>query len=227
MNTLPPQLVAAIHTRIADPKARHYTPGGMPLGAVSDSGEVMRLLEQQTPGSADAFGLVLEQMKAWGQQMPAMHVHVREDGISASSDYPDTYPLAAPATDADFHPLEAAIDRPLPGDLLQMWEIADGGWGPGLSHTTGHGPGISSASGALANLEDLRRRGPGYTGEMAWPTNLLPLTDGERGMISYDLDNGWIVAFDDYWCDRGIAIEQAFTTTHGSLGEWLEEWLSA
>lgn len=108
-----------------------------------------------------------------------------------------------------------------------MWAIADGGWGPGVSFTTGHGPGLHSAAGARTELKDLRRRGPGYTPEMEWQASLLPLTDGGRGMVSYDLDTGHIVAFDDYWYDSGVTrIDDAFSVTHLSLGEWLEEWVS-
>lgn len=229
MNMLPEPLVAALRERIADPARRHYRQPGERLGAFENAQDVARLMDDSPFGNGDIFREMLGKMAEWGHANPTFHVTRGPHGeIAASTDDKDAYPLAAPANEADLRALEAAVGRPLPGDVRQMWAIADGGWGPGFSFTTDHGPGLHSASGARVELEDLRRRGPGYTAEMEWPANLLPLTDGGRGIVSYDLDTGHIVAFNDYWYDEDIAaIEDAFATTHLSLGEWLAEWLES
>lgn len=229
MHTLPPQLVDAIRDRIADPLRRHYRNPGQSLGAFENAKDVANLMDESPFGNGDIFRDILGKMAEWGHPNPTFHVTRGPNGeIGASTEDRDAYPLAPPAGAADLRALEAAVGRELPDDLRQMWAIADGGWGPGVSYTTGHGPGLHSASGVLAELNDLRRRGPGYTGETEWPANLLPLSDGGRGMISYDLESGQIVAFNDYWYDEDIErIEDAFSVSHLSLGEWLAEWVES
>lgn len=225
MSNLPLSLVARITQRIQDPSRRHDFQSGAAVAVVSDPGELAGMFEAVTPGSGQAFQLVIDQMKAWGKELPAMHVTRNDDGtLAASSEDKHALPLAGPASAAAVARIEALIDRPLPGDLLQLYAIADGGWGPGTAYTSGHGTGFYSLDGIASTLEDLRRRGPGYTGEMAWPANLLPIAD-TTGPVSYDLDAGTIVAFNDYWYDDDLAIEKAFTTIYPSLAAWLETWV--
>lgn len=223
---LPASLIAELQQRIADPKRRHYRDDAEPIGTVSDPGELQRLFEQDGSASGTAFVAIRAQMAQWGQLMPPMHVARNSHGfISASSEDRDALPLAAPATDDDLRELERTIGCKLAEDLRQMWTIADGGWGPGLSHTSGHGPGLLSVKGCMSELADLRRRGAGYTGEIDWPAQFLPLSDGPTSMISYDLESGLIVAFNEYWEDDGLAAAEAFAPVHGSLGAWLLDWL--
>ena len=229
MHMLPATLVDRLSARIADPLRRHFRDRGERLGAFQYPQEVAQLMDESPLGNGDIFREMLAKMAEWGHSNPTFHVTRGPNGeIGASTDDKHAYALAPPATPADLRALEAAMGRELPSDLKQMWEIADGGWGPGFSFTTDRGPGLHSVSGARVELEDLRRRGPGYTGEMEWPAHLLPLTNGGRGMISYDLDTGHIVSFNDYWYDEGInSIEDAFPVTYLSLGEWLAEWLES
>lgn len=228
-NNLPEPLVLAIRQRIADSSRRHFRAPGERLGAFTDPQAVAQLMDDSPFGNGDIFREMVAKMAEWGHPQPTFYVTRGPQGeIGASTENKDAYQLAPPAPEADLDALAEALGRQLPADLRQMWMIADGGWGPGVSFTTGHGPGIHSASGARVELEDLRRRGPGYTGEMAWPDNLLPLTDAGGGMVSYDLDSGHIVTFNDYWFDEGIdTIEAAFAVTHLTLGEWLAEWLES
>lgn len=226
-HNLPEPLVLALKARIADPQRRQFRNQGISLGSFDDPEELFRLMDQDSPEGSTPFRDVVAQMKEWGQLMPTMHVIKNEAGLCASSTNQDDLTLAAPTSEAAFNILERLIGRPLPADLRQMWGIADGGWGPGYSYTTDHGAGLHSVEGSGVELEDLRRRGPGYTGEMAWPGNLLPLTEGGAGMVSYDLDTGHIVKFDDYWYDRDIAIDEAFSVTHLTLAEYLQEWLES
>lgn len=225
MAELSPALVARIVDRIRDPRQRHDVEPGAPVATTSDPGEIARMFEASSPGSSQAFQMMIDQMKSWGQQMPAMHVTRRDDGgLSASAEDSNALLLAEPATEAAVAEVERLIGRKLPADLRQLYAIADGGWGPGIAHTPGHGSGFYSLAGVAGTLEDLRRRGPGYTGEAPWPERLLPIAD-TVGPVSYDLSNGVIVAFNDYYYDDDLSIDEAFSPVYPSLAAWLEAWL--
>ena len=226
---MPDTLLTAIRERIADPARRHFRAPGKRFAAFENAQDVARLMDHSPLGNGDMFRSMLGKMAEWGHPNPTFYVVQGPNGeISASTEDSDAYPLAGPASEADLDALERTIGRHIADDLRQMWGLADGGWGPGYSFTTGHGPGLHSALGALAELEDLRCRGPGYTGEMEWPEHLLPLTAIDVGMTSYDLDSGHIVTFDEHWYDHEIArIEDAFSIAYLSLGEFLLEWLES
>lgn len=226
MSVLPSDLVGAIERRIADPVRRHDDIGGVPLETLSDPSAVFARLERENPElGRTPFRDVVAQMNQWGQQMPPMHFTAYPmGGLGASSEDERTFPLAGPANAVDIARIEKLLGRKLPADLLALYAIADGGWGPGVAYTGGHGRGFQSLEAVAATLEDLRRRGPGYNAEAPWPDNLLPIADF-RGPLSYDLDTGEIVAFNDYWYDDDLTIEQGFTVMHPNLESWLREWV--
>ncbi|MFC4295700.1 SMI1/KNR4 family protein [Novosphingobium tardum] len=227
MTALPPALVAAISARIRDPGRRHDPLGGTPGGVVTDPEELIAMFGRLSPEAEGPFRGVVAQMAAWGQKMPPMHVTNYPDGtFGASSEDADALPLAAPASEADIATLERKIGRKLPADLRALYAIADGGWGPGTAYTQGRGSGFQSLEAVGNVLDDLRRRGPGYTGEHPWPAHLLPIAD-TTGPVSYNLDTGEIVAFNDYYFDDGQTVEEAFTVLHPSLAAWLEEWVAS
>lgn len=228
MNALPSDLVAKIEQRIADPVRRHDDLGGVPDGVLAEPSEVFARLELGNPElGTTPFRDVVAQMNLWGQSMPPMHFTRYANGsVGASSEDERAFPLAGPAIAADISRIEGLIARKLPADLRALYAIADGGWGPGLAYTGGLGRGFQSLDAVAATLEDLRRRGPGYTGEAKWPDNLLPIAD-TTGPISYNLDTGKIVAFNDYYYDDGLTIEQAFTIIYPDLETWLREWVAS
>lgn len=227
MSALPPDLVAAIELRIADPQRRHDDFGGIPGEVLTEPEDVFALFEQNNPELGKTpFRDVVAQMNAWGQQMPPMHVTRYENGgLQTSSTDELALPLARPAEEADVARVEDMIGRKLPADLRALYAIADGGWGPGTAYTSGFGTGFLSLEALASNLADLRRRGPGWTGEMAWPDNLLPIADAATGTVSYDLETGEIVAFDDHWYDHDKTIEQGFSVAYPNLETWLREWV--
>ena len=228
MMPLPADLVGAIQTRIADPFRRHDDLGGTPAETLAEPAEVFARLERDNPELGPApFRDCVDQLHEWGHPMPPMHFTTYSDGsLGASSTKESALPLADPATAAQIAALEKLIGRPLPPDLRSLYAIADGGWGPGIAFTMGHGRGIQSLQTVRETLADLRRRGPGYTGEAEWPAHLLPIGD-RTGPISYDLDTGRIVAFNDYYYDDDQTIDQAFTVIHPSLEAWLREWVAS
>lgn len=226
--SLPPDLIEQIEERIADPRRRHDDIGGTPGETLTNPEDVFAALERNNPElGRTPFRDVVAQMNAWGQTMPPMHVtRYADGGIRTSSTDELALPLARPASDTDVAEIEAMIGRKLPADLRALYAIADGGWGPGSAYTTDRGTGFQSLHSLGLTLADLRRRGPGYTGEAKWPDNLLPIAD-TAGPVSYDIDTGEIVAFNDYWYDDGLPIDQAFSVTHPTLEAWLREWVAS
>ena len=228
MAGLPDDLIDLIEERIADPQRRHDDTGGIPGEVLTRPEDAFALFEKHNPElGRTPFRDVVAQMNAWGQAMPPMVVTRYPDGgLRASSEDETALPLARPANEADLAALEALVGRKLPADLRALYAIADGGWGPGTSYTGGLGTGFYSLKALASVLEDLRRRGPGYTGEAPWPDNLLPIAD-TTGPVSYNLDTGEIVAFNDYWYDDDLTLEQAFSVTHPTLEAWLREWVAS
>lgn len=228
MTPLPADLVGTIRIRIADPVRRHDDLGGTPGGTLTDPAEVFARLERDNPELGPSpFRDCVDQLHQWGHPMPPMHFTSYADGsLGASSTNELALPLAEPATATEIVKLEAMVGRPLPADIRSLYAIADGGWGPGIAFTMGHGRGIQSLQAVRETLADLRRRGPGYTGEAEWPATLLPIAD-RGGPISYDLETGRIVAFNDYYYDDDQTIEQAFTVIYPTLEDWLREWVAS
>jgi hypothetical protein len=228
MAALPSDLVSAIELRIADPVRRHDDFGGIPGEVLTEPEQVFALFEKNNPElGRTPFRDVVAQMNAWGQKMPPMHVtRYADGGIGTSSTDELAQPLARPATEEDVAKVEAMIGRKLPADLRALYAIADGGWGPGTAYTSDLGTGFQSLSAVASTLADLRRRGPGWTGEAPWPDHLLPIAD-TTGPVSYNLDTGEIVAFNDYWYNDDLTIDQAFSVTHPTLEAWLREWVAS
>ena len=228
MPSLPEPLIAMLKERIADPRRRHIGGENAVHGSSSDPDAIKSFLNENLrddgTGGPDPFDAIRAQMSEWGMPMPEMFLSSDAHGNRrASTDNPD-YPLAPPASAQDLARLEARIGRPLPEDLRQMYGIADGGWGPGYSYTQGHGPGLNSALGTITEMDDLERRGPGYTAELEWPRSFVPLTENV-GPAAYDLDTGEIWQFDDHWYDHEKTIDQAWAVSHPSLQDFLQEWL--
>lgn len=223
--SLSPELIASIRLRIQDPRRRSAVPQGEAAGVVDDPGRLAELFGSLDPTASRAWGDVVKQMEQWGQKMPPMHVTRYSDGsLSASSEDPDGYPIAPPADEAGFALLESKLGRPIPQDVRQLYAIADGGFGPGNGFTSGFGYGLYSLERVGQEYDDLCRRGPDYTGAIAWPRHFLPLTDNV-GAVAYDLDRGVIVEFNEYWEDDLLTSEQAFRDIHPSLESWLGAWL--
>lgn len=225
MRNLPVELVAEITQRIQDPRLRHGHNAGTYIGTFSDPGEVSRQLGHGADENA-AWNNVIEQMKAWGQSIPPMHVMQGQGFTSASTERPDQYPLAQPATEADIAALEAALGRGLPEDLRQLYGIANGGWGPGIGFTSGLGTGFYSTARAVTEYDDLRRRGADYCNGVDWPERLVPIAD-MTGAVGYDLDTGEVVKFNEYYADEGLTPTKAFAVVAPDLATFLDDWLSS
>ncbi|HVF46774.1 MAG TPA: SMI1/KNR4 family protein [Pyrinomonadaceae bacterium] len=136
-------------------------------------------------------------MEQLGQTMPPMYVTRNEDGsLAASSSDPLGQPIALPASATSIAALEDKVGRALPYNLRQLYAIADGSFGPGLGYSE-FGPGLYSIERTRPESRRSPPPRPGFTGFIPWPPHLLPLTDNS-GPVSYDLDTGAIIAFDEY-----------------------------
>ena len=224
MRTLPAELIAEVVERIQDPRLRHGHDSGAYVGTFSDPAEISKLMDHGQ-GENEAWNGVVEQMKAWGQQMPEMHIMQGDGFKSAFTERPDQYPLAKPATERDFAELEASVGRALPDDLRQLYGIANGGWGPGIGFTPDRGTGFYSTARSAAEFEDLRRRGADYCNGVEWPAALVPVAD-MVGAVGYDLDTGKIVKFDEYYEDARLVPSQKFSVIAPDLATLVDDWLA-
>jgi hypothetical protein len=220
--TLSDDLLARLSDRAADPARRSdaaaRTASAIRIGVAASFAEAAAMIEAAAPGDLMAAGQaqMMRQMPAWGTK--PLYVERNPDGtFRASTDNPADD--LVPVSEDDVAALEDTVGRQLPGELFQLYTIADGRFGPGL------GDGLSPLADVRKAWVDLRRRGPGYTGEAEWPEHLVPIAE-LMGPVSYDLDSGAIVGFDDYWYDHDKAIGDAFEQLAPDLATWLEEWLA-
>jgi hypothetical protein len=218
MEALPGDLLARLRERAGSP-TRNDADHGVPVGTYDDWFEAVAVMEAAVPGSATAFALGAENARANGWPMQPLHVFRHADGSLSASTTPAPTTVPAAAGPEAWALVEAATGQRVPGDLRDLYGVADGGFGPGI------GGGLNPLARVVAEYEDLCRRGPGYTGEAPWPVSYLPICD-ITGPVSYDLATGAIVAFNDYWYDDDVAIEDAFTQIAPDLTAWLREWLA-
>ena len=217
MDALPGDLLGRLRERAVSP-TRNAAEHDEHIATYDDWSEAVAVMEVAAPGSGAALELVTGNARANGWPMPPMHLVRHADGtVSGSTDLPPAQPPAGVGPEA-WGPLESATGHAVPGDLRDLYTVADGGFGPGI------GEGLNPLARVVSEYEDLRRRGPGYTGEAEWPHAYLPICD-TTGPVSYDLATGAIVAFNDYWYDDDLAIEDAFTQVAPDLTGWLREWL--
>jgi hypothetical protein len=126
-----------------------------------------------------------------------------------------------PATDEAIAIAEKVLGRSLPSDLRQIYELSDGGWGPG--------DGIRPLTESVENYRGLCSEPFGPLGQ-PWPEELFPLYEEERVPVSYDLSSSKVLAWeadriedlDDAGQFEGSFIEEA-----GSLAELLTSWLAS
>ena len=65
-----------------------------------------------------------------------------------------------------------------------------------------------------------------WASTITWPPTYVPIAD-IGGTIAYDLASGAIRAFNEYFADDGMTADQAWSTSHASLAEMLDAWLSS
>ena len=127
----------------------------------------------------------------------------------------------APATDETVSEAQKALGRTLPEDLIQIFQLADGGWGPG--------DGLAPLSEAVERYRKLCSEPFGPL-DQPWPQDLFPLYEEDRVPISYNLASGRIIAWEGERIEdpgRAEDFDDSFIEEAKSLAELLDTWLNA
>lgn len=159
------------------------------------------------------------QMRAWGQAPPRTKSFIEtDDYISASSEPAGAKPLRMPPTPGDWQALERIVGQRIPDELMRLYTISDGGFGPGFT-------GLHSVQLIGSSCEDYRRRGPDYCGTVVYPQSFIPLA---TEMLDYhlDLDTGRIISSNQNWENDGLDQEDIYNIAFQSLAAMMEDWLS-
>jgi hypothetical protein len=127
--------------------------------------------------------------------------------------------LASPPGEADLARAEAAIGRPLPAEVRQLYAISDGGFGPG--------EGLLPLAQLVERYRDLTLEPYGPLGQ-DWPKNLLPLFDESPVLSCIDMDSGEIVAWDPEEIEDEESDEdwqRSFKLEYPDLAALMSHWL--
>ncbi|MEO5494672.1 MAG: SMI1/KNR4 family protein [Sphingomonas sp.] len=216
MDVLDAELLTRLRDRAADP-ARRTDDAGITASAV-DLGALIGQL-----GTNPAFAQATQRMPSLVGQFSAL---MQGFGVVTPMPQGDlarprpAAPLAAAATEADYARAEAALGRPLPTALRQLYAIADGGFGPD--------GGLFSLDRCAATYRELTAD-PAGPQNQAWPASLVPLTDRQPGHSCLDLDSGAVIDWDPEEIDGygDAAWRRSFKPQAASLAAWIDRWLDA
>jgi len=129
--------------------------------------------------------------------------------------------LGRPASRSAIADAEKALGFALPEPLRQLYDLADGGFGPGDA-------GLMPLK-KLAKDYSRRTATPQGPNDEPWPARHLPLTNDGPQVWCFNLEDGSIVCHDLEEMD-GFGHGQwqkSFVREAGSVAEWFEGWLGA
>jgi hypothetical protein len=129
--------------------------------------------------------------------------------------------LGRPASRPAIEQAEKSLRFPIPAPLRQLYELADGGFGPG---DDGLWP-IAKVAKTHAKFT-AKPQGPN---DEPWPARLLPIAEADPAVYCFDLGNGAIVVHDVQEMDHlgHGQWQRSFSKEAPSLAEWLEQWLGS
>ena len=225
--TLTTELIGRLRARISLPATRTDHSADRAGAVELPMAEIRERFEANAPGSSAALDAMKQKMTEWGFNLETMNFADLGGGhLSAFSEDPNQ-PLAPPPGDERLDAAEAGMQVELPEEVRQLYILADGGFGPGL--------GLKPVNVLVGSYEDLRRRGPDYTGAIEWPRHFLPLFDAAmlpsaHGFdtaqnLSIDTESGVIMTFNEDWDQDDLTPEEAWSTVAPSLSALLEKWL--
>lgn len=213
-----PELLERISERAGNVCSRTYTSGieadaePVDFGSLADD-----LRTHGAPGAQGLLGIVgrlggmlggIGGVTAMGPGGP-----VRFGGKATPKELPP------PPSAAELQAASAAIGRTLPEDLVALYGISDGGFGPGA--------GLSSLNQLVEKYRDLTSEPFGPLGQ-PWPPALLPLFDEDPAWLCLDLDTGAMVLWDPEEIEDEESEEdwqRSFRADSHSLSEAMEQWL--
>lgn len=219
MANIPLDLFKRIADRANDPMRRTGMSGAVanaqPLDLNSLTGDFQKHAPPQTQGLLGALG---KMQSMFGANMPGFTM-MGPGGMMNLGMPSGPQPLAPPPDEEALAGAEAAIGRPLPPAVQQLYAIADGGFGPG--------EGLFPLDELVERHRDLTLEPYGPKGQ-DWPKNLLPLFDKNPVLICIDMDSGEIVAWDPEEIedeDSDADWQRSFKVEHPSLTTLMEQWL--
>lgn len=219
MADIPADLFRRIAERASDPMRRTAMSGAQANATPLDLGSLMADFQKHAPPQAQGLLGALGKMQGmFGGAMPGFTM--MGPGGTMSVGLPTgPQPLAPPPGEPALKDAEAAIGRPLPDEVRQLYAIGDGGFGPG--------EGLMPIVEVVERYGELTREPYGPLGQ-DWPKNLLPLFDENPVLGCIDLDSGEMVAWDPEEIedeDSDADWQRSFKVEHPSLAARMQEWL--
>lgn len=218
-------LLDRVVERAADPDRRTYTASAMARSEPVDLDALARRVEtdplvddalkRQLGGMAKRVGLMSQVLGLAG-----LRVADAGPGFVMGFGSPGGR-IGRPADAAAFARTEQALGFALPQPLRQLFELADGGFGPGDD-------GLWPLAKVLRTYQRYTATPQGPNDE-PWPARLLPIAEADPAVFCFDLSTGAVVRHDVQDMDhlgRG-QWERSFTRVAQSLADWLETWLSS
>jgi hypothetical protein len=220
MADIPLDLFQRISERANDPMRRTYMSGAAAGAQPLDMSQLMADFQKHAPEQAQGLlGAFGKMQGMFGGNMPGMMMMGPGGLMSMGGEAAGPQPLPPAPSEAELKQAEAAIGRPLPDEVKQLYAIADGGFGPG--------EGLLSLAELADRYGELTREPYGPAGQ-DWPKNLLPLFDEDPVLSCIDLDSGQIVAWDPEEIedeDSDDDWQRSFKVEHPSLSVLMAEWL--
>ena len=230
MAEIPPNLLRRIAERANDPMRRTFAAGAMATAQPLDlEAMVGGLVAKGHPAAGqlqDMIGNLAAMMGGIGglQQGLGGMLMAGPDGtyrIGGAEPSAEPAKLASPPEDAALAEAEERIGRLLPAELRQLYEIGDGGFGPG--------DGLFPLAELVERYADCVRQPIGPAGQL-WPANLLPLFDQSPQLLCLDTDTGRMICWDPELIEdveEGKDWDQSFVAEADGLGALMEAWLAS
>ena len=220
MAEIPLDLFRRIADRANDPMRRTYMAGANANATPMDFGALTSDLQKHgAPGAQGLLGAFSKMQGLFGGTMPGFSM-MGPGGVMSVGGMPGgPQPLAPPPGEPALAEAAKAIGRPLPEEILQLYAIGDGGFGPG--------EGLMPIAQLVDRYRDMTATPFGPLGQL-WPENLLPLFDENPALSCIDMDSGQIVAWDPEEIENEDSDEdwqRSFNVEHPSLAALMAEWL--
>lgn len=188
-------------------------------GSAMTAEEIERCMDEWQTSRQATRRAMEAQMQAWGQPPPRVQSVIEtEDHFGVSSDPPGAKPLVPPPDKGDWAQLVALVGQEMPEDLLRLYSISDGGFGPGFT-------GLLPVELIARTCEDLRHRGPGYCGSIIYPDSFIPIA-AEKLDYHYDLETGRIISSNQNWENDGLDVQEIYDNAFQSLTAMMEDWVA-
>jgi cell wall assembly regulator SMI1 len=223
---LDPDLVARLSARAIDPGGRSYFAAAesRPVTLASLEEEIEDAIPVLAPNAMGLVGLfnAVRKLSALTEPMEFTQIGLGP-GHGAVMRLPGAVgpaggKLGAPATDAALAHAGQRLGFPLPAPLVQLYRIADGGFGPGFG-------GLAS----LARMIELYRRLTVAGDEEAWkpwPARWLPIYEEGTALGCLDLETGRIRVYEILGIDYPSSRDwRRCDDEWDSLARMMEDWL--